>query len=140
MQQLKKKARFNVFCYGTLEFDAVMKKVTGATFPAEPATLIDYARYMVKGAPYPAIIQEHGAVTEGTLYHGLTAQHLQRMDEYEDSLYDRIKSEVLTKKGELIAVQIYIVPPSRAHHVGKEPWNKNEFEQLYLKHFCKTLA
>jgi len=139
MQKLKQNARYNVFCYGTLEFEPVMKKVTGATFPAEAATLIDYARYMVKGAPYPAVIQESGAVTEGTLYRGLSARHILMMDEYEESLYERIQSEVLTKKGELIVAVIYVVPPSRQHFVGREMWNKAEFEKLYLKHFCKTL-
>ena len=139
MQKLKKNAQYNVFCYGTLEFDAVTKKVTGATFPAEAATLIDYARYMVKGAPYPAVVHEPGAVTEGTLYRGLNAHHIQMIDEYEESLYERIESEVLAAKGELIPAIIYVVPPSRKHFVGKEKWNKEEFSQLYLKHFCKTL-
>ena len=139
MQPIKRKTKFNVFCYGTLEFDAVMKKVTGATFSAEPATLIDYARYMVKGTPYPAVIQEQGAVTEGVLYYGLSASHIQMMDEYEESLYDRIESEVLTAKGELIVANIYVVPASRKHFVGKEMWNKEEFSRLYLKNFCKTL-
>lgn len=139
MIKMKPSKQFNVFCYGTLEFDAVMQKVTGATFPAETATLIDYARYMVKGAPYPAVVHEPGAVTEGTLYRGLNAHHIQMMDEYEESLYERIESEVLTAKGELVKAIIYVVPASRKHFVGKEPWNKEEFAQLYLKHFCKTL-
>ena len=61
------------------------------------------------------------------------------MDEYEESLYDRIESEVLTAKGELIVANIYVVPASRKHFVGKEMWNKEEFSRLYLKNFSKTL-
>jgi gamma-glutamylcyclotransferase (GGCT)/AIG2-like uncharacterized protein YtfP len=139
MQQPKQNKQFNVFCYGTLEFDAVMQKITGTAFPAEPATLIDYVRYMVKGAPYPAIIHEPGAVTEGTLFRGLNTKQMQMMDEYEGSLYDRIESEVLASKGELIVAQIYVVPLSRQHYVSRLAWNKADFELLYLKSFCKTL-
>lgn len=139
MAQIKHNSLFNVFCYGTLEFDSVMQKVTGTLFTPESATLIDYARYMVKGAPYPAIIHEPGAVTDGTLFRGLNVQQMYMMDEYEGSLYDRIDSEVLAAKGELIPVQIYVVPSSRQHYVSSQAWNRNEFELLYLKSFCKTL-
>lgn len=139
MAHTKRNELFNVFCYGTLEFDVVMQKITGVNFTPETATLIDYARYMVKGAPYPAIIYQPGAVTEGTLFRGLNAKQMQMMDEYEGSLYDRIESEVLVTKGELISAQIYIVPPSRQHYVSRQAWNKHEFELLYLKSFYKTL-
>lgn len=139
MPQLKRNSLVNVFCYGTLEFNAVMQKVTGAIFAPEPATLIDYARYLVKGAPYPAIVYQPGAVTEGTLFRGLSTQQMHMMDEYEGSLYDRIESVVLASKGELIPAQIYIVPPSRQHYVSRQAWNKHEFELLYLNNFCKTL-
>ena len=139
MKQPKPGTLFNVFCYGTLEFDAVMKKVTGANFASEKATLIDYARYLVKAAPYPAIVHQLGTVTEGTLFRGLSVQQMQMMDEYEGSLYDRIPNDVLVAKGELVPAQIYIVPASRMHYVSKLPWNKNEFELLYLKDFFRTL-
>jgi gamma-glutamylcyclotransferase (GGCT)/AIG2-like uncharacterized protein YtfP len=139
MQQKNRNKQFNVFCYGTLEFDIVMKKVAGATFPPEAATLIDYARYMVKNAPYPAVIEEPGAVTEGTLFRGLGDHHMRMIDEYEGSLYDRITSEVLTAKGELIKAYIYIVPATRKHFVGRVPWSKEEFTRYYLSSFCKTI-
>lgn len=139
MMQKTRNPTFNVFCYGTLEFDNVMQKITGSVFAPESATLIDYARYMVKGAPYPAIIHQPGAVTDGTLFRGLSARQLSMMDEYEGSLYDRVESEVLAARGELISAQIYIVPPSRQHYVSRQAWNKNEFELLYLNNFFKTL-
>jgi gamma-glutamylcyclotransferase (GGCT)/AIG2-like uncharacterized protein YtfP len=94
---------------------------------------------MVKGAPYPAIVREEGAATEGTLYRGFDAPRIALIDEYEGSLYDRVRSEVLTKKGELVNAIIYIVPDSRKHFVSNQLWNKEEFERLYLKSFCKSL-
>ena len=136
-QQQQQQQQYNVFCYGTLEFPAVMKKIIGVEYPKESATLIDYARYLVKAAPYPGIVQQQGAITQGTLYHGLTAQQLLFMDEYEGSLYDRIESEVLTSRGELLLAEIYVVPLTRKHLMSNLQWDKIEFERLYMSEFFK---
>ena len=136
-RKLKQQHQYNVFCYGTLEFPAVMKKIIGVEYPKESAILIDYARYLVKAAPYPGIVQQQGAITQGTLYRGLTAQHMLFMDEYEGSLYDRIESEVLTSRGELLLAEIYVVPLTRKHFMSTLQWDKIEFERLYMSGFFK---
>ena len=59
------------------------------------------------------------------------------MDEYEGSLYDRIESEVLTSRGELLLAEIYVVPLTRKHLMSNLQWDKIEFERLYMSEFFK---
>jgi gamma-glutamylcyclotransferase (GGCT)/AIG2-like uncharacterized protein YtfP len=129
----------NVFCYGTLEFEEVMHKVTGATFTGDAAVLEDYARYMVKGAPYPAVIHQPGASTSGTVYYGLNAGQVLRLDDYEGSLYQRIQCEVVTNKGQRVTCEVYVLPDSRKHKLSTQEWNKDKFARLYLKSYCNKI-
>ena len=103
----------SLFSYGTLQYAEIVHKVVGTRFPFEKAVLENYARYLVRGAVYPAIIEEPHARVEGVLYHGLNASHIQRLDRYEGPGYLRIESTVVTVKGDCSQAMVYVFNNTR---------------------------
>jgi gamma-glutamylcyclotransferase (GGCT)/AIG2-like uncharacterized protein YtfP len=55
----------SVFVYGTLLEDRRAQGLLGRLPHHRPAKLLGYARYRVRGAPFPAIIPESGSSVEG---------------------------------------------------------------------------
>jgi len=129
-----------LFCYGTLEFPEVLASVTGRHFPTMAASLDGYARYRVKNALYPAIVQEKGAQTDGTLYGDVDPASMRRLDRYEDSIYVRRIVNVRTIDGAIRAAQTYIVPEQRRWILSIRPWDKMQFARHHLKSYLARLG
>ena len=123
------------FAYGTLMIPNVMHAVTGRSFTAKEARLRDYARFRIKDAVYPGIVQAPRAVTFGMVYFDLDCLALKRLDGFEGSLYRRIKVCVETKSGEFIDAETYVVKPACNHRMTSTPWDLEEFERKYLDEF-----
>jgi gamma-glutamylcyclotransferase (GGCT)/AIG2-like uncharacterized protein YtfP len=128
-----------LFCYGSLEFAEVMRRVTGQTFAGEPATLDGFARYRVRDADYPGLVPEPGARTEGTLYRGLDADSLAALDRFEGALYERRSLDVRTRDGGPESAQVYVVREAHRHTLSRQPWNKQTFERESLTGFVERL-
>ena len=77
----------HVFTYGTLMLPSVMEAVTGRRFAAQKAMLHGYARFRVKGASYPGVVEAVGATTDGVLYLDVDAPSLARLDAFEGAFY-----------------------------------------------------
>lgn len=116
-----------LFAYGTLELAQVWAAVAGCACPAEPARLAGYARYHVRGADYPGVVSQAGAATEGTLYRGVDAAVLARIDAYEGRLYRRERLCVSPASGGVEPVWVYVVRPEARDRLGDEPWSRGAF-------------
>ena len=98
------------------------------------ATLADYCRHRVKGAPYPGIIPEKGQSVRGIYATGLTDEHMQRLDRFEGSEYDRVtvKVKLIGEGNEADGVEketsVYVF--NQPDDVERGEWD--------FEHFCKV--
>ena len=79
-------APVSLFAYGTLQLPDVLQAVVGQRWRGEPALLVGYGRYRLRGKPYPAIIAEPAGNVAGLLYGGLGPGELALLDSYRTSL------------------------------------------------------
>lgn len=128
-----------MFCYGSLEFAEVMRRVTGRVFCGEPATLEGFARYRVRDADYPGLTPEPGASTEGTLFHSLDEAALEALDRFEGALYERKPLEVRGHEGRITTAQVYVVRVAHRETLSHEPWDKASFARDGLDAFLRRL-
>ncbi len=115
-----------LFVYGTLMAEPVMRSVCGHSFASTPATLHDFRRRRVSGEVYPAIIPCPGDQVEGALYCGLNATQLASLDVFEGTMYRRVMVDVVTGSGWRSA-QTYIMSPAYRHALTDEPWSLDGF-------------
>ena len=128
-----------VFCYGTLEFPAIMEAVAGRRFARIGAVLEGYACFVIKGAVYPGVVAEQGARTSGTLYTDVDPASLRRLDRYEDRTYVRRRAPVCTSSGETIEAEVYVVPTHRRWRLSAKPWIREEFARRHLMRYLARL-
>ncbi|MGZ8217152.1 gamma-glutamylcyclotransferase family protein [Methylomagnum sp.] len=124
-----------LFAYGTLQIPEVMRAVTGAEFPSQPARLEGYARYRLSGRAYPGLRREPGTLAEGLLYGGIDAEALRRLDAFEDDFYRRETLAVLDTGGGAVAAEVYVVPPAHYSLLVYQPWDLEEFRRAALAGF-----
>jgi gamma-glutamylcyclotransferase (GGCT)/AIG2-like uncharacterized protein YtfP len=129
----------NLFCYGSLQFDEVMRAVTGREFAGEPAELDGFARYRFRDATYPGLAPEAGASTEGTLFRGLDGAALEALDRFEGARYERVAVEVRTRGGGSAAAQVYVVCAAQRDSLSREAWDKTHFRSRELDAFLRRL-
>lgn len=115
-----------LFAYGTLQYPGLLQQLLGRIPPHRPARLQGYARYTVNGADYPGIVPEAGCCTEGIVLQGIQAGEWERLDQYEDDLYERkIVTLNLEGGGEMTAFA-YIIPEANRQALSNQPWQKKQ--------------
>ena len=119
-------------------FPAVMKAVTGCKFSSEKARVQNYARFKVKGEPYPGLTPLEGAVTEGILYRGVDALSVRRLDDFEGEIYERTEIPAYTLEGESLTAQTYIIKAQYRDRLSSEEWDPKHFEKADLFEFMST--
>ena len=110
-----------LFCYGTLQDEAVVAALLGGVPPARGAVLRGYRRVALPGRPWPGVIPVRGAVTLGTLYEQLSPADVARLDRYEGTEYRRAIVRVLTS-GRPCRSWIYL--PRRTPRRAAAPWHE----------------
>lgn len=127
----------HVFTYGSLVFPEVWKSVTGADTRKERATLRGYRNLRVARATFPGIlysgVEDH--IVQGIAYLDTTPDILERLDQFEDTFYQRMPVEILTEAGQILVAEAYTVPPEKAHVLTNEEWNMEVFEREHLRKF-----
>ena len=88
-----------LFCYGTLRVPAVVRALLGRVPGSRDAVLPAYRRGRLAGRPWPGIAPSAAESVGGTLYEGLTAAELRRLDRYEGADYRRGAVHVQTRAG-----------------------------------------
>lgn len=130
----------SLFVYGTLMFPEVVEKLIGE-FALKDAVLEHFCRVKVLDhgnmLPYPALIHQEGALTEGKLLQGISELQLTILDEYEGNEYERIEVEVNTENGKDRA-WCYVWKNENQAELSKD-WDPEEFERLALMDYLRNL-
>ncbi len=129
-----------LFCYGTLQFPAVMQQVCGHRSAGLPVVLDNYACYTVRGAVFPGIVPEHEAQTRGVVYEGLGTAQLRRLDAFETDLYQRCRVVVSDASERPLQAWAYIVRPAARAMLTDKHWDRDLFQLLHMKQFLRSLS
>jgi gamma-glutamylcyclotransferase (GGCT)/AIG2-like uncharacterized protein YtfP len=81
--------QMRVFAYGTLRDPKVFARVAGTALPLDralPAILPGFRRVVLRGTPYPTLLRDPGAETDGLLL-AVGALVLRRLHAYEGPAY-----------------------------------------------------
>ncbi len=127
------------FTYGTLEIPQVVQIITGQVLTGAPARLEGYARYQLKNHAYPGIIQEAGASITGTLYRDLDEMLIARLDEYEDTCYEKRRLQIITEDGMALEAQAYVIPEENRELLSSRPWDREQFIRDELDVFLRSI-
>ncbi len=115
-----------LFVYGTLQYPELLEHLLGRIPPHVPARLEGFARYTVRGADYPGILEENGAVTDGQILYGIQSREWERLDQYEDDLYERRIIRLTLEDETSITAYAYIIPDRNRDALSKQPWQKRQ--------------
>ncbi|KAK4755971.1 hypothetical protein SAY87_009728 [Trapa incisa] len=99
----------NVFVYGTLIADDVVRILLKRVPPSSPAILHGYHRFSIKGRVYPAILPVDKKSVTGKVLMGITGRELDILDAFEDVEYERRDVEVaLVESSEKLQAAVYV--------------------------------
>lgn len=132
-------AAVSLFAYGTLQLPDVLQAVVGRRWQGEPALLVGYGRYRVRGKPYPAVIAEPAGNVAGLLYEGVGAEELALLDSYEGELYERRTVNVRVGRDAHPAV-VYVLGERHRSLLSSEAWELGEFEREHLAAYLQRIA
>ncbi|WVZ78641.1 hypothetical protein U9M48_026321 [Paspalum notatum var. saurae] len=125
----------NVFVYGSLMADEVVRAILNRVPPAVPAILPDYHRFSIKGRIYPAILPVQSKRVAGLVITGVTEEELQVLDAFEDVEYTRTRVEVsLTDSSEKMLADAYVWSDAEDPDLYGE-WDFEEWKKLHKKDF-----
>lgn len=128
-----------LFTYGTLIVPALFVKVSGEARPQVPARLVGYRCGRVRRQPFPGIVPQEAATTEGVVYQDVSQAQLRRIDAFEDDYYERTPVEVETiADGQVIEAQTYIVAPRYRHLVTAEAWDVLALIERHLERYLEA--
>ncbi|WVZ78623.1 hypothetical protein U9M48_026305 [Paspalum notatum var. saurae] len=134
----------NVFVYGSLMADEVVRAILKRVPLAVPAILQDYLdlrfhsicrhRFNIKGRIYPAILPAESKKVAGLVITGITDEELQVLDAFEPE-YTRTRVEAsLTDSSEKMLVDAYVWSDAEDPDLYGE-WDFEEWKKLHLKDF-----
>lgn len=129
----------SVFTYGTLQFPEAMQAVTGLMLIPVPATLSGYQCLKIKGRTFPGLFKKEEAITTGMLYRELDQQSIERLDQFEDVMYERCLVDVkVGDKSE--QAYVYVTQKEYEACLMDQNWSLEEFRKKYLKLYLKRIA
>lgn len=124
----------SVFVYGTLEIPLVRQAVLVKEIRVQPAVLHGYRRALLRGKSYPGIVSAYGRSVCGTLCRDLDADDLDRLDRFEDDVYQRQQVEV-ESKGKQMKAFAYVIPAANDSILSEQAWDRALFEREHLEEF-----
>ncbi len=129
-----------LFCYGTLVFPDILRRVCGARAAGRPAVLQNHACYSVQGCVYPGVVPEPGARTHGVVYDSIDYAQLRRLDRYEGDEYERRRVFVSLADGRLCRAWTYLMREDAGDRLTEEHWDRAQFAQRHLASYLRALA
>lgn len=130
---------FSVFTYGTLQFPEVMQAVTGLDQKPVVATLSGYQRFKIKERTFPGLIEKENTITDGMLYRDLDKTAIQKLDQFEDVMYQRCFVDVQVNN-ETEQAFVYVTQKEYEGCLLDQEWSLDEFKRKYLKLYLKRIA
>ncbi|KAK4401079.1 AIG2-like protein D [Sesamum angolense] len=98
----------NVFVYGSLLANDVVRVLLGRVPPSSPAVLPHYQRFSIKECVYPAIIPAQDKKVNGKVLFGITPPELYILDVFEDVEYERKTANVLLEEWKLLHIEDFM--------------------------------
>ncbi|XAR69912.1 hypothetical protein NMG60_11001682 [Bertholletia excelsa] len=130
-------ALHNVFVYGSLLADEVVRVLLKRVPDSSPAILNDFHRFSIKGRVYPAILPVENKKVTGKVLSGITAPELDILDTFEDVEYDRHTVEVsLVDSSQKLKAHAYVWANSIDPNLYGE-WNFEEWREAHMNDFIK---
>jgi gamma-glutamylcyclotransferase (GGCT)/AIG2-like uncharacterized protein YtfP len=132
----------HVFTYGTLMFPEVWQAVVGREFAKVSGNADGFAIYRVRGGIYPGIIaaSEKDSV-RGVVYLDIDNASLQRLDAFEDTIYERQLLTIACDDGQRREAAVYVVPVHNKTALTVLPWDRDKFVasgnlERFIRRFC----
>lgn len=117
----------DVFTYGTLQVDAIWRRVTGQACRVVAGVAHGYRVRRLKDADYPAIVSDDLEDTPGLVYLDVAPDSLVRLDRFEGDQYVRRPLRVQCQDGQVRTCQAYVLAPSKLDLLTSDPWRLDEF-------------
>jgi gamma-glutamylcyclotransferase (GGCT)/AIG2-like uncharacterized protein YtfP len=127
-----------VFTYGTLEIPEVVEALTGRRFPWREASLQGYARFLLRGRVYPAVVPSPGDAVAGRVYGGVDPRSLRVLDVFEDEIYQRLRLPVRAAGGSRLETWVWVLRSGHHGLLGREPWDRGRFAERHLSDFLRA--
>ncbi len=138
--RLRRLARNDLFCYGTLQIPEVIQAVIGRHPRGRPAEIRGYGAFQVRHAEYPGLRPARGRLTVGRVYFGLTASELVILDRFEGSLYRRCRLAIRACDGRRRDAWVYVVKPARQRCLTPRPWSRRDFKRRCYRRFMQRFV
>ncbi|WOG81316.1 hypothetical protein DCAR_0100462 [Daucus carota subsp. sativus] len=127
----------NVFVYGSLQAEEVVKVLLKRIPRTSPATLNNYHRFSIKERVYPAILPVADKKVTGKVLSEITDPELLVLDAFEDVEYERQTVDVtLSDTSEKLKVFAYVWRNSTDPALYGE-WDLEEWKKVHMKDFVK---
>ncbi len=128
----------HLFTYGTLMFRPVWSTVVDGAYRQFNATLPGFVRRSIANEDYPAIIPDRlRSTVEGIIYLDIGSEDLQRLDEFEGTIYQRQHVQVRTNDN-LYAADTYVLRPEYRHLLSQSDWHPEKFRHTVIQRFLNT--
>ncbi|KAL3818400.1 hypothetical protein ACJIZ3_004305 [Penstemon smallii] len=125
----------NVFVYGSLLADDVVRALLNRVPPSSPAILPGYQRFSIKERVYPAIIPVEKTQVTGKVLLGITPAELHILDAFEDDEYERATVDVfLNDSSEMMQAYTYVWENKTDPNLYGE-WDFEEWKHLHKESF-----
>ncbi|PWA73091.1 AIG2-like family protein [Artemisia annua] len=125
----------NVFVYGSLLADDVVRVLLHRVPKNSPATLHGYHRFSIKGRVYPAILPVENKKITGRVLLGITAPELDILDKFEDYEYEKKLVNVsLLDTSEVLQAYTYVWVNSEDPDLYGE-WDFEVWKESKMKDF-----
>ena len=123
-----------LFCYGTLQFDAVLQALLARIPERTPASAPGYRAAALEGRVYPGLVgSAPGDSASGVLLTDLSNDEWRILDAFEDDQYDLRKIDLSNGT----SGWTYIWP---GNDVRTEDWSAAEFEHRHLPAYAARCA
>lgn len=129
----------NVFVYGTLLNDEVLKIILGHIPVKRSAQLYGYKRVKVLGQLYPAILPDENGKVDGAILTALSDTDLKHLDEYEGMQYEKQPVLVSVSADVSQHCTTYVFRPEYYKLLSSEAWSNESFRENCLQQFLKEI-
>ncbi|XVE71405.1 hypothetical protein DITRI_Ditri10aG0147500 [Diplodiscus trichospermus] len=127
----------NVFVYGSLLADDVVRVLLNRIPPYSSALLNGFRRFSIKGRVYPAILPVQNDRVIGRVLLGITDPELHILDEFEDVEYQRTDVEVsLLDSSDKLQAHAYVWNNVNDPNLYGD-WDFEEWERVHKESFIK---
>lgn len=123
-----------LFCYGTLQFDAVLKALLGRIPAQTQVSAPGYRAAALDGRVYPGlVVAAFGGSASGVVLTDLSSEEWRILDAFEDERYELREVTLSTgKRG-----WVYVWPGG---DVRPDDWDAEEFQTRHLEEYAARCA